>query len=109
MMNLELIKQNERNNGGKYVHLYYNEEIGMYTAYGLSAYLVTYVVDPILSYSVALQMPVALLKREHIETCRRSLAKRKHEIHQYYLFEMANCLPKDENYERWEIVLKNKL
>lgn len=108
-MNLEVIKQNEADNIGKYIHLYYNDEIGMYTAYGLSAYLVTYVVDPVLSYSKAVQMPVALLNREHIITCRRSLTKRLHKEHQYYLFEMANCLPKDENYERWEIVLKNKL
>lgn len=109
MMNLEVIKQNEADNIGKYIHLYYNDEIGMYTAYGLSAYLVTYVENPILSYSEAAQMPVALLNGEHIDTCRRSLIKRVHRVNQYYLFEMANYLPKDENYERWETRLKNKL
>jgi hypothetical protein len=108
-MNSDIIKQNEDINIGKYIHLYFNEEIGMYTAYGLSAYLVTYVVDPILSYSIAVQMPVALLKREHAEICRRSLKKLKHEMHRYYLFELTNSLPKDENYERWELSLKSKL
>ena len=108
-MKIEDIIRNEEQNAGKYIHLYYNDEIGMYTAYGLSAYLVTYVENPILSYSEAAQMPVALLNGEHIYTCRRSLTKRVHKVNQYYLFEMANCLPKDENYERWEIVLKNKL
>lgn len=105
-MNSDIIKQNEDINIGKYIHLYFNEEIGMYTAYGLSAYLVTYVVDPILSFSPSLQMPVALLKQELVDTCRRSLMKRQHRELDYYLFEMGNCLSKDVNYDRWEMKLR---
>lgn len=105
-MKVEEIKQNEEQNVGKYVHLYFNKEIGMYTAYGLSAYLLTFVINPLCSYSEELGMPVALITRKEVKACRLYLKKIEHRKHAYYLFEMDNLLPKDVNYCKWEDKLK---
>lgn len=108
-MNREEIIHQEEMNNGKFVHLYFNKWLGCYTAYGLSAFLLTFVVNPICSYSEELQMPVAILSRGEVSACRRYLKKNKHIQHSYYLFEMDNQLPKDENYMKWEEKLKNAL
>ena len=53
----------EQGNDGQSIFLFYDDMVGMYVAYGLSAYYTTMVVSPLLSYSEALKMPVALLDR----------------------------------------------
>lgn len=60
-MNIELIKQQVAANDGQSIHLFYDEIAGMYMAFGLSAYYSTMSVEPVISYSDALGMPVALL------------------------------------------------
>lgn len=105
-MEIVEIKRNEEQNNGKLVHLYFNKEVGFYTAYGLSAFLVTFVVNPVCSYSESMEMPVALLTRGAVNSCRQYLKKLQHQEHVYYLFEMDNKLPKDENYEKWVNKLK---
>ena len=37
-MNKDLITQNEVDNDGKTIHLYFNTEIGLYVAFGFSAF-----------------------------------------------------------------------
>ena len=105
-MNNEIITLNEVANDGNFVHLYYNEEIGFYVAYGLSAYLICRVIDPICSYSEKFQMPVVLLNQEQIQQCRISLQKVKHSQHSYYQFQMAITLPMSEDYINWAANLK---
>lgn len=60
-MNIEKIILQEAENDGQTVNIYYDEMIGKYVAYGLSAFYLTMVVNPILSYSDKLGMPVAIL------------------------------------------------
>ena len=37
-MNVHLIRENENQNDGSYIHLYRNKQIGAWCAYGYSAY-----------------------------------------------------------------------
>ena len=50
-MNKELIAQQEAANDGQSIFLYYDGMAGMYLAFGLSAYYVTMVIEPFLSFS----------------------------------------------------------
>ena len=90
----------ETGNDGKSVFLYYDDLAGLYLAFGLSAYYTTMVTEPYMSYSDELQMPVALLRREHILYLRQGLKKMEHQVRHYYHFEMK--LPVGEaGYDRW--------
>lgn len=105
-MNVDFIKETEKAMCSKYVHLFFDKEVGFYVAYGLSAYLVCRVVDPMCSYSSSLELPVALLNRTQINICRRSLEKLAHIEQKYYKFQMNFSMPKDKNYENWVEKLK---
>lgn len=100
MLDKEKIKQQEETNDGQSVFLYYDSMIGLYLAYGLSAYYTTLVTNPHVSYSTEMQMPVALLKREHILFLRQSLAKVEHVQKQFYVFKLKTRVG-DAGYERW--------
>lgn len=91
---------NEVMNDGKTIHLYFNPEIGLYLAYGFSAYYITMVTEPYMSYSDELQMPVALLRHEHILYLRQSLTKIEHQIKRYYQFRMRTSIG-EAGYDRW--------
>ena len=45
--NKDLITLNEVQNDGKTIHLYFNTEIGLYVAYGFSAFFASHIVDVI--------------------------------------------------------------
>lgn len=99
-MDMNKITLHEVGNDGKTVYLYYDDLAGLYLAFGLSAYYTTMVTEPYMSYSEELQMPVALLRREHILYLRQSLKKVEHEQKKSYRFEMR--LPVGEaGYEKW--------
>ena len=99
-MDKNQITLNEAGNDGKTVFLYYDDMAGLYLAYGLSAYYTTLVTDPYMSYSDELQMPVALLRRDHILLLRQSLKKVDHEQKKSYQFEMRTPVG-DEGYAKW--------
>lgn len=63
----ENITRNEILNDGKTVHLYFNGMIGLYVAYGISAFLLCNLTKTKASYSVDMQMPVAVINVEHYE------------------------------------------
>ena len=94
------ILQLEAANDGQTVYLFYDDMAGLYLAFGLSAYYVTMVTEPYMSYSEVLQMPVALLKRTHILYLRQSLKKVEHTQRKFYRFELK--LPVgDAGYKQW--------
>ena len=95
-----VILTHEKDNDGQSVFLFYDQMAGLYLAFGLSAYFTTLVTNPYLSYSKKLQMPVALLKREHILYLRQSMTKIEHIQQQYYHFQMTMTLG-NAGYERW--------
>lgn len=99
-MDIELIKQLETANDGQTIHLFYDDMIGVYLAFGLSAYYTTLVVTPYVSLSKPLQMPVALLRKGHINSLRQSMTKLEHTPHSYYRFRLIHKVG-DAGYEKW--------
>lgn len=94
------IKLREDENDGRSVFLYYDNMAGVYLAFGLSAYYTTMVTDPFMSYSEEMQMPVAILRREHILYLRESLEKIEHTSNAFYRFELRIKVG-DAGYDRW--------
>ena len=74
--------------------------VGMYLAFGLSAYYSTMVVEPFISQSDALNMPVAMLDRNQIRLLRQSVTKLEHQPQAYYRFRLRSKVG-DAGYERW--------
>ena len=106
-MEMEKITLHEAGNDGKTVFLYYDDLAGLYLAFGLSAYYTTMVTEPYMSYSEELQMPVALIRREHVLALRQSLKKVEHEQRKFYQFELK--LPVGEaGYDRWAQKIREK-
>ena len=99
-MDIELVKQQEKANDGQTIHLYYDGMVGVYLAFGLSAYYTTMVVEPFMSYSDALEMPVALLNRDQVKFLRQSVTKVEHQPQSYYRFRLRTKVG-DAGYERW--------
>ena len=100
MIDKEIITKNEAENDGKTIHLYFDDIAGMYMAFGLSAYYTTMVTDPYMSFSDAFQMPVALLRREHVLYLRQGLKIQEHTIRPYYRFTMREIVG-EAGYQRW--------
>lgn len=99
-MDKELILQQEVANDGQTIHLFYDDMVGMYLAFGLSAYYATMVVEPVISYSDALGMPVALLSRDVVKYLRQSMTKVEHQPQAYYRFRLRTKVG-SAGYERW--------
>ncbi len=99
-MDIELVKQLEAANDGQSIHLFYDDIVGMYLAFGLSAFYTTMILDPCISYSNALKMPVALLNRGQIQYLRQSVTKVEHHPQAYYRFRLRSKVG-TAGYERW--------
>ena len=103
-MEKDKILQFEAANDGQTVNLFYDDMAGLYLAFGLSAYYVIMVTDPFMSYSKAMDMPVALLNRSHIKVLRQSLTKVEHVQKSYYVFRMRQKIG-DADYDKWKEIL----
>ena len=99
-MDKELILQQEAVNDGQTIYLFYDDMVGMYLAFGLSAFFTTMIVEPLISYSNALKMPVALLDRALVNYLRQSVTKVEHRPHAYYRFRLRSKVG-TAGYERW--------
>ena len=99
-MKIEEIKQLETDNDGQTIHLFYDEMIGLYLAFGLSAYYTTMVLAPHVSFSNALMMPVALLDKLQIKFLRQSVTKLEHKPKSYYRFRLRTKVG-EAGYRRW--------
>ena len=105
-MDKERITFQEASNDGQSIFLYYDAMAGVYAAYGLSAYYTTMVTEPYMSYSEEMQMPVALLRREHILYLRQSMTIVEHTMRDYYHFKMKQVVG-EAGYDKWaERILK---
>ena len=91
---------NEVDNNGRTIHLYFNTEIGLYVAYGFSAFFAAHIVDVITAFSEDLQMPVALMRKGDVEELKLSTIKHRHDHHEYYRLEMRVPFGLDD-YNRW--------
>ena len=100
-MDTEMIKQLETANDGQTIHLFYDKMVGAYLVFGLSAYYSTMILSPFVSYSDALEMPVALLNRIEVKLLRQSVTKIEHQPQVYYRFRMREKVG-TAGYERWQ-------
>ncbi len=100
-MDKEKIIKNEKLNDGQTVYLYFDPMAGVYAAYGLSAYYATMVVNVFTSFSPAVEMPVALIRRVHVNMLRQSLKKIEHEQKKFYKFQLKQVIG-DAGYQRWK-------
>ena len=100
MIEKNIIIEKESVNDGQTIHLFYDDMVGMYLAFGLSAYYSTMVVEPFLSYSDAMNMPVAMLDRLQIKFLRQSMTKLEHQQKTYYRFRLRSKVG-NAGYERW--------
>ena len=100
IMDIEKIKQLESENKGKTVHLYYDEMAGLYLAFGMSAFCTTVVLNPFISYSESLQMPVALINPSQILFLRQGLTKEEFIPKSYYRFSLRQSIS-DFGYSKW--------
>ena len=102
----EILAQ-ETSNNGLTINLYYDAMAGVYLAFGMSAYYTTMVTNPFMSYSEEMQMPVAMLRREHILYLRQSLTKMDHACKSFYRFQLRTPIG-DAGYERWARNVKSR-
>lgn len=100
MIEKKIIIEKESMNDGQTIHLFYDDMVGMYLAFGLSAYYTTMVVEPCISYSDALNMPVALLEHNQIKYLRQSVTKVEHQPQSYYRFRLRSKVG-EAGYKRW--------
>ena len=108
-MDKEMIAMQEEANDGQTAYLYYDTMAGVYLAYGLSAYYTTLVTDPYMSYSEEMGMPVALLRRNHVNDLRQGMTKVEHTAKSFYRFRLTYRLGK-EGYDKWaQKILKRHL
>ena len=106
-MDKDTITLQEVGNDGRSVFLYYDGMAGVYLAFGLSAYYTTMVTDPYMSYSEDMQMPVALLRRNHINALRQSLKRVEHTEREYYRFQLRQTIG-EEGYAKWAQTMLEK-
>lgn len=106
MKTKDQITLNEVMNDGKTVHLYYNEMVGCFTAYGYSAFYATHVVEPLCAFSKELQMPVVVLTPSEMKELVLSMKRVAHEDG-YYQFE-AKAFLGAAGYEKWVENVKKK-
>lgn len=99
-INKDIITKNEVENDGNTINLYFNTEVGLYVAYGFSAFFASHIVNVITAFSEDLQMPVALMRKPDVTELRLSTIKHQHDYHEYYRLELKQSIPLD-NYTRW--------
>lgn len=95
----EIITRNEVMNDGRTIHLYFNGFIGLYAAYGYSAYLLCENTKARISYSDDMQMPVVVINSVHLGELKNTLKVDTHRKG-YYRFLVDNALNEDE-YTEW--------
>ena len=99
-MDIDFIKQQETANDGQTIYLFYDEMVGTYLAFGLSAYYTTMILSPIMSFSDTMRMPVALLDRGHIQNLRQSVTTLEHQAKSYYRLRLRTKVG-TAGYNRW--------
>lgn len=95
----ESITKNEILNDGKTIHLYFNGMIGLYVAYGISAFLLTKYANVKPSYSDDMQMPVAVINAEHYEEMKKQMELVKEFMNYRCMVVEEAC--DDKEYQEW--------
>ena len=111
-MNIETVVQNENNNDGLQVHLYYNSNIDMWVAYGYSAYALRLYVkshgyDNLRGFSKDLQKPCTVIGGGIVKRMRHEIAIVNENHTDYINFKMPTKIEMKE-YLRWGGKLKDE-
>ncbi len=100
-MDKDIAIKKESENDGQSIFLFFDEFYDLYVAFGLSAYYSTMVVDPYLTYSEKLNMPIAFFDKTLIRFLRQSLTKVEHTQGHTYEFRTRISIGKG-GYEKWK-------
>ncbi len=84
------IQRMESSNDEQTINLFYDETLGQYVAFGLSAYYTTLVTDPYAVYSEEMDMPMVRLEAQDIKAISQKMKLIKHEAKTYYKFQLQN-------------------
>ena len=102
----EVIRINEVKNDGRTIHLYFNGLVGLYAAYGISAFLLNKISTASASYSKEMQLPVVVLNSAHYEEVKKQLELVK-DVQNYRCLRVNE--PYDEAaYAEWAAALREK-
>ncbi len=101
------VEQNEAANDGTDIHLYFNPQIGLYTAFGVSAFLADHIIEGIRSYSEAFQKPVIIISPGEVRSLRNATNKVQHDPHRYYHLKTHSVMGL-VGYVKWTNGLKKK-
>ncbi len=112
MINPGLITLNETQNDGSVIHLYYNPQVGVWTAYGLSAYGLrlfgkTHRQDNPRGFSEDMQMPCTIADKFTIDKLFRVIGTELRRDESYLQFKLKHRVNPDA-YTKWTNKLKNK-
>ena len=101
----EMITINEIQNDGKSIHLYFNGLMGLYAAYGYSAFLLYKHTPVAASYSENMQMPVVVMNSAHLDELKKQLEIVK-QGKGYYCLTVEEGVDEKE-YEEWAYELRS--
>lgn len=104
-MDKDLAIKKESENDGQSVFLFFDDFYDLYVAFGLSAYYSTMVVEPCLTYSESLNLPIAIFTKGQIRIMRQSLKKVEHTPHCSYEFRTRIPIGK-AGYDKWKNEVK---
>lgn len=105
MIDKEIVLKKESGNDGQTVFLFFDDFYDLYVAFGLSAYYSTMVVEPYLTYSESLNLPIAFFDKSQIKFLRQSLTKVEHTPGHSYEFRTRIPIGK-AGYDKWKNEVK---
>lgn len=111
-MNSELITFNETQNDYSTIHLYFNEEMHSWIAYGYSAYFLRLIIkrkfiDSIRGFSTTMQMPYTVVNKDVLKRLCTDIPVKKIENEYYVITAPEEFDPND--YKRWVNKLREEL
>lgn len=112
-MNAELIKSNEDQNNHSTVHIYFNEEMHSWIAYGYSAYSLRLVIkkmfiDSIRGFSTTMQMPYTVVNKDVLKKLRTKYDITLSSATEHAVFSVSSEFDIND-YKRWVDKLKEEL
>ncbi len=112
-MNSELITLNEAKNNRSTVHLYHNEEMHSWIAYGFSAYSLRLVIkrnfiDSIRGFSTTMQMPYTIVSKGDFKRLKEKVSVLQCENEMHYTLDTHQEFDPND-YTRWVSKLKEEL
>lgn len=112
-MNSDLIVRNEQGNNLSTVHLYFNEEMHSWIAYGYSAYALRLLIksrgiDSIRGFSTTKQMPYTVVNKDVLKRLCEGLSVTKGENNEHYIIRTNEEFDPND-YKRWVNKLREEL